>query len=115
MRYLVIYRPESGQEGAMPDPAHMAEMMRYTEEQMKAGVLLGTEPLTTRDKGGRVRLRDGQFTVSDEQARAAGYAFLNAGSRDEVIEQVKDFLRIAGDGEVEIRQILEFDPARFAA
>ena len=93
----------------------MAEMMRFTEEQTKAGNLLGTEPLTTRDKGGRVRLRDGQFTVSDETVRAGGYAILNASSKAEVIEQVKTFLKIAGDGEVEIRQILEFDPAQYAA
>jgi hypothetical protein len=110
MRYLVIYRAEGREEGGAPDPEHMAEMGRYAEEQTRAGVLLGTEPLGVRELGARVRLKDGQFTVSDEAERASGYAFLNAGSREEVIAQCKDFLKVAGDGVTEIRQILEFGP-----
>ena len=33
MRYLSIYRPESGQEGGMPSPEHMAAMGRLIESQ----------------------------------------------------------------------------------
>lgn len=108
MRYLVIYRPETGEEGGTPDPAHMETMGRYVEESMRSGVLIATEPLAARDHGARVRMSKGEVTVSNEAERAAGYAFLNAGSREEAIELCKQFLGVCGDGVTEIRQVLEF-------
>ena len=110
MRYLVIYRPETGEEGGMPDPAHMALMGKFVEEMTKAGALISTEPLMARANGARVRLSGGKVTVTDEDQRASGYAFLNANSRDEVIEMATQFLKVAGDGVTEIRQVLEFGP-----
>lgn len=110
MRYLVIYRPETGEEGGAPDPAHMAAMGKLVEEMTRAGSLIATEPLAARSHGGRVRFSGGQFTVADESERAAGYAFLNAGSRDEALELCRSFLRIAGDGVTEIRQVIELTP-----
>jgi hypothetical protein len=111
MRYLTIYRPTSGQEGGMPSPEHMAAMGRLIEDMTRSGALISTEPLGVRAKGARVELKDGQFTVSDEQVRAGGFAFLNANSREEAIELGKTFLKVAGDGVVEIRQVMEFAPA----
>ena len=72
MRYLSIYRPESGVEGGMPSPEHMAAMGRLIEEWTAKGKLISTEPLTPRDQCARVRLgEDGKFSVSDETVRAA--------------------------------------------
>jgi len=110
MRYLTIYHPETGEEGGAPSPDHMAAMGRLIEEWTAKGVLLSTEPLTPRSEGARLRLSKGAFTVSDEQVRAGGFAFIEAGSRQEAIEHCKAFLKVAGDGECEIRQILEFAP-----
>jgi hypothetical protein len=110
MRYLVIYRPETGEEGGAPDPAHMAEMGQLVEKMTRADSLITTEPLTARAHGARVRKTDGTFSVSDETERAAGYAFLNAASREEAIELCKQFLQVAGDGVTEIRQVMEFGP-----
>ena len=110
MRYLTIYRPESGQEGGMPSPAHMAAMGKLIEDMTRAGKLISTEPLTVRANCARVRLSNGEFTVSDETERAGGYAFLEADSREEAIELCKAFLKVAGDGTSEIRQVLEFAP-----
>lgn len=110
MRYLSIYRPTSGEEGAMPDRAHMEAMGRLVQEMMAKGVLIGTEPLAPRAACARVRLSDGEFTVSNETERAGGYAFLNAGSLEEAIEQCKTFLKVAGEGVTEIRQVVEFGP-----
>jgi hypothetical protein len=107
MRYLSIYRPESGVEGGMPSQEHMAAMGRLVEEWTAKGKLISTEPLTP---CARVRLADGQFTVSDETVRAGGFAFLEADSKEEAIELSKTFLKVAGDGTCEIRQILEFAP-----
>jgi len=65
----------------------------------------------TRDQCARVRLgEDGKFSVSDETVRAGGFAFLNADSREEAVELCKSFLKVAGPGTCEIRQILEFAP-----
>jgi len=116
MRYLSIYRPESGVEGGMPSPEHMAAMGRLIEEWTAKGKLISTEPLTPRDQCARVRLgEDGQFSVSDETVRAGGFAFLNAHSRAEAVELCKSFLKGAGPGTCEIRQILEFAPQPQAA
>jgi hypothetical protein len=108
MRFLALYRPESGEEGAPPDPAHMAEMGRFTEDMLRTGSLIGTEPLAQRAQGARVRRSGGAFTVTEETDRMAGYAFLEAASREEAIELAKQFLNVAGDGVTELRQILEF-------
>ena len=110
MRYLVIWRPETGEEGGMPDPAHMAEMGKLVEEMTKIGSLIATEPLAARANGARVRRSGDSFTVTDEDTRAAGYAFLQAASREEAIELCKQFQGVAGDGVCELRQILEFGP-----
>ena len=110
MRYLTLWRPASGEEGAMPDPAHMAEMGALVEEMTAAGKLIATEPLGVRAAGARVRRSNGAYTVADEGQRMAGYAFLSAGSRAEAIELAKAFMAVAGDGEVEIRQVMEFAP-----
>jgi hypothetical protein len=111
MRYLTIYRPESGVEGGDPTPEAMAAMGRLIEEWTAKGKLISTEPLTPRDRCARVRLTEGgAFEVADETVRAGGFAFLEAGSRDEAIELCKGFLKVAGPGTCEIRQILEFAP-----
>ncbi|MDB5429300.1 MAG: YCII-related protein [Caulobacter sp.] len=110
MRYLTIYRPEAGEEGGAPSPEHMAAMGKLIEESMADGSLIDTGPLTPRDQCARLRLSGGAFTVSEETVRAGGYAFLEAASKDEAIEYCKKFLRVAGDGTCEIRQILEFGP-----
>jgi len=110
MRYLTIYHPEASEEGGTPSPEHMAAMGRLIEEWTAKGNLITTEPLTPREHCARLTLRDGRFTVSEEPLRAGGFAFLNAGSKDEAIELCRKFLTVAGDGTAEIRQILEFAP-----
>jgi hypothetical protein len=111
MRYLSIYRPEGGVEGGDPQPEHMAAMMRLIEEWTAKGALISTEPLTPRDRGARVRLDgQGQFTVSEETVRAGGFALMSFPSREAAIEGCKEFLKVAGPGTCELRQILEFAP-----
>jgi hypothetical protein len=110
MRYLSIYRPAAGEEGGLPDAEHMQAMGRLVEEWTRKGKLIATEPLMARSHCAKVRRENGKVTVSDLDERASGYAFLNAGSREEAIELCKVFLEVAGDGETEIRAILEFTP-----
>lgn|SRR5579862_1685645 len=110
MRYLCIYRPANGEEGGPPDPAHMEAMGRLVDEWTRKGKLVVTEPLMARNHCAKVRRYNGRHIVTDVEDRASGYAFLNADSREEAIELCKVFLDVAGDGETELRPIMEFAP-----
>ena len=55
--------------------------------------------------GEKFTVTDGPFTESKELI--AGFALIQAGSKEEAVEYVKEFLTVAGDGETEIRQIYE--------
>ena len=119
MRFMVIVKstPESEKEGALPDPQLMAEMGKYNEELMKAGVLLALDGLHPSSKGARVKVSgksrtvvDGPFTEAKELV--AGFSILQVKSLEEAIEWVK---RCPNEGEtdIEIRQV--FEPEDFAS
>ncbi len=110
MRFLTLYHPTASEEGGTPSPEHMAAMGALIEQWTAKGVLISTEPLTPREACARLTLKDGAYTVEPETVRAGGFAFLEAPSKAAVIEACKEFLKVAGDGTVEIRQILEFAP-----
>ena len=66
--------------------------------------------------GARVRKTNGQFKVTDGPFTEAkeivgGFALIKAKSKEDAIEFTKNFLNIAGDGEIEIRQVYE-QPAK---
>jgi len=54
---------------------------------------------------------DGPFAETKEVV--AGFALLEAASKEEAIRMAKEFLKVAGDGECELRQI--FTPSDGAA
>lgn len=110
MRFLSIYK--TAETGVPPSPEHIAEMTQLIEESMKAGTLLATEGCLPSALGARVRLSNGKLTVTDgpfteSKELVGGFAILKANSKEEAIEMVKQFLKIAGDGECEIRQVFE--------
>jgi hypothetical protein len=111
MRYLCIYKP-SKKEGTPPTQQEMAEMGKLIEEFTKEGVLLATEGCLPSALGARVQMAGGKFTVTDGPFTEAkeiigGFAMIQAKSKDEAIEYTKRFLKVAGDGESEIRQVYE--------
>jgi hypothetical protein len=111
MRYLCVYKPGKP-EGTPPTPQHMEEMGKFIEESFKEGYLLSTEGCLPTALGARVRMTDGKFTVTDGPFTEAkevigGFALIQAGSKQEAIEYTKKFLKAAGDGETEIRQLYE--------
>ena len=78
------------------------------EDMTKAGVLLATEGCQPSSKGARVRLSKGKLTVTDgpfaeTKELIGGFAIIQAKSKEEAIEWTKRFLKVAGDGESEIR------------
>ncbi|HET6761366.1 MAG TPA: YciI family protein [Gemmatimonadaceae bacterium] len=110
MRFLSIYK--NVEKDGPPPPELVAEMGKLIEDSMKKGELLSTEGCLPSAKGARVRLSNGKVTVTDGPFTEAkevvgGFAILNAKSKEDAIEMAKHFLKVAGDGECEIRQIAE--------
>jgi hypothetical protein len=114
MRFLSIYKTIERDE---PPRKPSAEMAKFIEEQTRAGVLLQGEGCLSTAKGARVRRSGEKLTVTDGPFTEAkevigGFALLQVRSKEEAIEMAKRFLKVAGDGECELRQV--FEPADFA-
>ncbi|HET9308711.1 MAG TPA: YciI family protein [Candidatus Sulfotelmatobacter sp.] len=110
MRFLSIYK--TVERSTPPTQDEMASMGKLIEEGMKAGWLLATEGCLPTALGARVRKSAGKVTVTDgpfteSKEVVGGFAILKANSKEEAIELARNFLRIAGDGECELRQIYE--------
>ena len=110
MRFLTIYK--SVERGTPPTQKEMADMGKYIEEMAKKGVLLSTEGCLPSAKGARVRLSNGKISVTDgpfteSKEVVGGFAILQCKSKAEAIELCKSFLKVAGDGESEIRELYE--------
>jgi hypothetical protein len=121
MRFMMIYKPADTRDmeaGVPPSGLTMAEMGALIGEMAKAGVLLLTDGLLPSSKGARVRRSEGKVTVTDgpfteTKELIAGFAIVQVQSKAEAIEWAKRFLKVAGDGESEIRQM--YDTPAYAA
>jgi hypothetical protein len=112
MRVLVLVKASAESEaGKLPSTELLAEMGKFNEALVKAGVLLAADGLRPSAKGARVRFEgkkrtviDGPFTETKELV--AGFWLWQVRSMDEAIEWLK---RAPFDGgtEVEIRQLHE--------
>jgi len=114
MRFMVIVKASKDSEaGALPSQKLLAEMGKFNEELVKAGVLLALEGLQASSKGARVKFSgskrtviDGPFTESKELI--AGFWLWQVRSLDEAIEWVKRCPNPhEGESEIEIRQVFE--------
>ena len=111
MRFISIFTHEPIDRPATE--AEMAAMGKLIEESMKAGWLLATEGVHFGTTGVRVqRSAEGRFTVTDGPFTEAkevlgGYALLQAGSKEEVVDLTQRFLEVAGQGTCEIYQLYE--------
>jgi hypothetical protein len=113
MRFMVIVKTSSENEGAMPEPEFMAEMNKFNDELLEAGVLIGYDGLHPSSKGARVHfsgknriVTDGPFAESKELV--AGFWFWQVKSLAEAIEWVKRCPNTEdGESDIEIRQIFE--------
>jgi len=117
MRFMVIVKADKTSEaGALPDQKLLAEMGKFNEELVKAGVLLAAEGLQPSSKGARVRFSGNKRTVidgpfSETKELIAGYWLFQTKSLDETIEWVKRSPNPfpGTESEVEIRQVFEAD------
>jgi hypothetical protein len=115
MRFMMIYKPADTRDmeaGVPPTQDEMTNMGKFIGEMAKAGVLLAADGLQPSSKGVRVRLSGGKLTVTDgpfteTKELIAGFAIVQVKSKAEAIELAERFLKLAGDGESEIRQMHE--------
>jgi hypothetical protein len=113
MRFMVLVKAsEETEAGVMPSEELLAEMGKYNEELVKAGVMLAGEGLHPTSKGARVRFSGGERTVIDgpfteTKELIAGFWLIQAKSREEAIEWVKR--APMEETELEVRQVFEAD------
>jgi hypothetical protein len=107
---IVKANPES-EAGVLPTQKILADMGKYNEELVKAGVMLAAEGLHPSSKGKRVKFSGGKHTVTDgpfteTKELIAGFWLWQVRSMEEAVEWLK---RSPFDGgtEIEIRQVFE--------
>ena len=115
MRFMVMVKATPKSEaGELPDEKLLADMGKFNEELVAAGIMLAGEGLHPSSKGVRVRFSgdkrtviDGPFTETKELV--AGYWLWQVKSKEEAIEWVKRCPNpMPGeDSEIEIRPIYE--------
>jgi len=116
MRFMMIVIPkgyEKAKAGAVPDVKLVAEMTKFNESMVKAGVMLSGEGLHPPSMGARVafaggkpKVVDGPFTEAKEVI--GGFWMIQVKSKAEAIEWAKRCPMPDGDI-VEIRQVQEFE------
>ncbi|MEU0792226.1 YciI family protein [Amycolatopsis sp. NPDC005961] len=114
MRFMVIVKTNEATDGKAPSAELLAEMGKFNEEMVKAGILLAGEGLAPSSEGARVvfdgketpTVVDGPFTESKELV--GGFWILQVRDREEAIEWIKRMPNPDGEpGEVEIRRVAE--------
>lgn len=116
MKVMVLVKATADSEtGALPSTELLAEMGRYNQELVKAGVMLGGEGLRPSSEGVRVRfsgpdrvVMDGPFTETKELV--AGYWLWEVASMEEAIAWAKRCPNpMPGESDLEIRPLFELD------
>ena len=114
MRFMILVKADKNSEaGVLPDKKLLAEMGKFNEELVKAGVMLAGEGLQPTSKGARVKFSgskrsviDGPFVETKELI--AGFWLWQVKSKEEAIEWVKRCPNpMKGESEIEIRQLFE--------
>jgi hypothetical protein len=111
---VMVKATKASEAGVMPSEKLLAEMGKFNEELVKAGVMLGGEGLQPSARGKRVRLGGGPRTVIDgpfaeTKELVAGYWIWQVASMDEALEWVArcpDPMP-GEESEIEIRPIFE--------
>jgi hypothetical protein len=114
MKFLSIYK--AVERTTPPSQQEMEAMGKLIEEGMKKGWLVATEGCLPSALGARVRRSGSNISVTDGPFAEAkevvgGFAILKANSKAEAIQLAKDFLKVVGEGECELRQVYEHDGA----
>ncbi|SOD41628.1 YciI family protein [Nitrosovibrio sp. Nv4] len=116
MQFMLLVKADKNTEaGIMPSEKLLADMGKYNEEMVEAGVLLAAGGLHPSAKGARVRFSGEKRTViegpfPDPKKLIAGFWLIQVKSKNEAIEWVKRCPNpTEGRAEIEIRQVFEAD------
>lgn len=110
MRFMLMdIASKESESGDMPSDEVMAAMGEFMDEAIKSGVLLSTEGLHPSAMGTRVRVSGDSVNVTDGPftSTISDFALIEVGSKNEAVEWATRWLRLFGEGEAEIRQIVE--------
>jgi hypothetical protein len=114
MRFMILVKANKDSEaGIMPSEQLLAEMGKFNEELVKAGIMLAGEGLHPSSSGVRVRFNGDKRTVIDgpfaeTKELVAGFWIWQCRSKEEAIEWVKRCPNpMPGESEIEIRQVFE--------
>ena len=121
MRFMVIVKGnEDSEADVLPNEKLLADMGKYNEELVKAGVMFAGEGLHPSSKGARVKFSGSKRTVKDgpfseTKELIAGFWLIQVKSKEEAIEWVKRAPNPfpGKESEIEIRQVHE--PEDFGA
>ena len=115
MRVMVIVKATKNSEaGVMPSEKLLADMGKFNEELVKAGIMLAGDGLHPSSKGKRVRFSAGKKTVidgpfSETKELVAGFWIWQVKSMEEAVEWVRrcpDPMP-GEESEIEIRPVFE--------
>jgi hypothetical protein len=111
---VIVKATKSSEAGVLPSEKLLADMGKFNEELVKAGIMLAGEGLHPSSKGKRVRFAEGKKTVLDgpfaeSKELIAGYWIWQVRSIDEAIEWVRRCPDpMPGEvSEIEIRPVFE--------
>jgi hypothetical protein len=113
MRFMIMhYANKDTEAGVPPSKELIAEMGKLMDETAKAGVLLSAEGVHATSKGARLQFTGGKRTVTDgpfAEAKEviAGFAIIDAKSKDEAIDWASRFAKVVGDVQIDVRQVVE--------
>ena len=114
MKVMVIVKATKNSEaGAMPSEQLLAEMGKYNEELVKAGIMLAGEGLHPSSRGKRIRFSGTSRTVVDgpfaeTKELMAGYWLWQVKSMDEAVAWLKKCPNPHNEeSEVELRPVFE--------
>jgi hypothetical protein len=112
MQFLMFYTPSSSRPAGPPSQEYIDTMNRLIEESRKSGELIadgGLTPITqgalVKQSNGKVTFTDGPYIESTEII--GGFALLELPSKEAAIESARNFLKVAGDGQVTIRPLMD--------
>jgi hypothetical protein len=118
MKFLTFIRSSEAYRSSPPPAALMEAMGKFVEQSRANGTLVDTGGLLPSKDGARIRLANGEVTVSDgpfteTKEVIGGWAILQAASTAEAVRHAREFMELhrkhwpGFDGECELRPMFE--------
>ena len=112
MRVMVIIKANAESEaGVMPSEKVLADMGKFNEELVNAGIMLEGEGLHPTSKAKRIKFSKGQRLVTDgpfaeTREQLGGYFLVDASDLDEALS-IAERIPMAKKGTIEVRPVVE--------